>query len=190
MLAGIGVQAAWRTRRRGLSAVGLLVAAIGAVYVIASSWWVNAERRADPRELLVSTQTSEAVLRVRDRILRLERSARRVHGRPLTVTVDTAQGATFPWAWYLRRLEGVGYVDLSQVAAAPPRTDVVIATEESRRQLGVQLAGYEEDLFEFRVWWVRDYRRLDPGSALEWIVRREPWNPTGAMYERLLVRPL
>ena len=32
---------------------------------------------------------------------------------PLPVTVDAAEGATFPYAWYFRHL-GTGYIDLQQ----------------------------------------------------------------------------
>ena len=47
---------------------------------------------------------------------------------PLTVTVDSAEGATFPYAWYFRHLD-VGYIDLSQPNAAPPdRRDVIVLT--------------------------------------------------------------
>ena len=49
---------------------------------------MNAEHRADPRELLVSTQSSEEVKHVADQVA--WRCGRR------RVTVDAAEGATFP----------------------------------------------------------------------------------------------
>ena len=57
--------------------------------------------------------------RSRDEVVAQGRSA---SDRPCTVTVDAADGATFPWAWYFRHLH-VGYVDLStQGTAAATRT--------------------------------------------------------------------
>ena len=72
---------------------------------------MNAEHRADPRELLVSTQSSEEVARIADRVVAQADRAESAD-QPFTITVDSAEGATFPWAWYFRDLS-VGYPDLS-----------------------------------------------------------------------------
>ena len=188
VLAGLGVQHLWRSPSAAVRGAGVAVTAVAAGYVALASWWVNAEHRTDPRELLVTTQSSEEVLAIRDRVLALDERRRRGGGPPLAVIVDSSQGATFPWAWYFRDLESVSYVDLALPDAGVPDADVLVATDESRRRLADALAGYEASSFAFRVWWVRDYGRLRPGSALEWIVAREPWNATGGMPEWLLVR--
>ena len=39
--------------------------------------------------------------------------------------------------------------------------------------------------FPFRVWWVRDYGKITPGSWWRWLTKREPWDPTGGMPEWL-----
>ena len=62
-----------------------------ALYVPVASWWSNVEHRADPRELLVSTQSSEEVKRVADEVRAMARKKPK-----LSVTVDSADGATFP----------------------------------------------------------------------------------------------
>lgn len=188
VLAGLGVQALWRSPRSKLRGVGLALTAVAGAYVVLSSWWVNAEHRADPRELLVSTQSAEEVLEVRARVVALAAEREESGAGSLTVTVDTAQGATFPWAWYFRDLDGVGFEDLSNPAAALPPSDVLLLTEASRERLAGQLSGYDAERFAFRVWWVRDYGKLTPSAALDWIVNRDPWNPTGGMPEWLLVR--
>ena len=188
VLAGLGVQAVWRSPRRRLRGIGLALTTVAGAYVVLSSWWVNAEHRADPRELLVSTQSAEAVLDVRARVLALAAEREKAGGEPLTVTVDTAEGATFPWAWYFRDLENVGFDDLSSPASVLGPSDVLVLTDRSRQRLAGQLSGYEGELFPFRVWWVRDYGRLTPSAALDWIVSRDPWNPTGGMPEWLMVR--
>lgn len=173
-LAGIGVQALWRARR----AVAVPVIAVCAAYLAYSSFSVNALHRADPREFLVSTQSSEAVKRVADQV--------RAMGRP-TVTVDTREGATFPWAWYFRSLPA-GYADMA-AENFEPKAKVLLVTEASRLALGDRLDGYTGRRFPFRVWWVRDYSRaLDFGAWWDWLVHREPWNPTGGMPEYLYVR--
>jgi predicted membrane-bound mannosyltransferase len=186
-LAGLGVQFLWRSPRAPVRRTGAALTAVAAAYVVFASWSVNAVHRTDPRELLVSTQSSEDVLRIQERVVGLA-ERRRAGEPPLTVTIDTSQGATFPWAWYFRDLESVAFVDLSVPGGAPPASDVLVATDASRERLQTQLAGYDATRFGFRVWWVRDYRRLRPGSAIEWVATRRPWSPTGGMDQWLLVR--
>jgi uncharacterized protein (TIGR03663 family) len=182
LIAGIGVQAVW-ARRRGLAGrAGLVLAVLGAAYLAHGSFSVNARHSADPREILVSTQSSTDVLGVRDEV-------RRVAARPgrQSILVDSAEGATFPWAWYFRDL-GAGYLDLTE-AAAPPDAQILILTEASRRRLLPDLAAYEGRRFDLRVWWVKDYgKSLSPGAWWGWMTRREPWNETGGMAEWLYVR--
>jgi uncharacterized protein (TIGR03663 family) len=196
LLAGAGVQAIWQARGAWRIA-GLAAVAVCAVYVVVSSWWVNVERGADPREMLVSTQSATDVRDVADQVSAL--AASRGPGKPpLTLTVDSAQGATFPYAWYWRHLSA-GYIDLSLPNAAPPTTDVVTLTEEAHTRLLKALGGYDCRQYQFRVWWVRDYGIIHaadhthpgpmrPGNVLKYILTRKTWNPTGGMKQYLCVK--
>ena len=183
LLAGVGVQAIWDARSGWSGRLGALLAAAAFAYAGLASYWVNAVHRADPRELLVSTQSSEAVKRVADEVLA---DARRLR-RPLRITVDAADGASFPYAWYFRHLDAQ-YPDLSG-SGSLAQTDVAILTEPSRDRLLPEGDGFVERRFPFRVWWVRDYGRLTPASAWAWLSRREPWSPTGGMPEWLELAP-
>ena len=104
----------------------------------------------------------------------------------LTITVDSADGATFPYAWYFRDLN-VGYLDMSTVTEPPP-SDVLILTERSRARLEPQLTGYQGRKFPFRVWWVREYGKQSLGGWWRWFTKRTPWNPTGGLPEWLYTR--
>jgi uncharacterized protein (TIGR03663 family) len=182
LLAGVGLQVLWRRRRRIAGAAGLVLATVALAYTAYASFLVNAEHGADPRELLVSTQSSTEVKATAEDVLAL---ARRHPG--LHVTIDSAEGATFPWAWYFRHLN-VGYIDLSTGPATLPQTDVVMLTEASRARLADRLVGYDGRRFRFRVWWVRDYGAQSAGGWLHWLAERKPWNPTGGMPEWVYVR--
>ena len=185
LLAGLGVQAIWDARGRLAGRAGLVAVAACAAYAGYASWSVNAENGADPREFLVSTQSAEQVLGVRDEVRAIAARAGR-EGRDAHVLVDSAQGATFPWAWYFRDLDA-GYLDLTK-ASLPSETDVAIMTEGSRTARRGELAGYDGRRFPFRVWWVREYGEMSPGGWWRWYTRREPWNPTGGLPEWLYVR--
>jgi len=181
LLAGLGVQALWEARGTRLGRVGIALAAVVALFVPVASWWANVELRANPRSLLVSTQSSEEVKRVADEVRAVAREKPK-----LSVTVDSADGATFPWAWYFRDL-AVGYVDLT-TASAPPDSDVIVMTEPSSLRLAQTLTAYRGRRFPFRVWWVRDYAKGTPGAWLNWLVERKVWNETGGLPEWLYVR--
>ena len=182
LLAGVGVQAIWETRRRWYGKVGAVAVVLGFAYAGYASYLVNAENRADPRELLVSTQTSEEAKRVADEVVA------RAERRPTTITVDSSEGATFPWAWYFRDLP-VGYLELGAGSTAEaPDSDVLILTGAAHDRLGPQLQGHEAREFPFRVWWVRDYDAMSPAAWRRWFTDREPWSPTGGMPEWLYQR--
>ena len=181
LLAGVGVQWLWDSRGTRLGRAGLAVAAVISLYVPISSWWANAEHRANPREFLVTTQSSEEDKRVVDKVLAMARK-----NPKLSVTVDSADGATFPYAWYFRDLN-VGYLDFTQVDR-PPDSDVMIITEGGRARLGNTLGAYDGKRFSFRVWWVRDYAKQSLGGWWRWFTRRKPWNPTGGLSEYLYTR--
>ena len=181
LLAGIGVQAIWAARRRWYGAAAAAVTLLALAYSGYASFLVNAEHGADPREFLVSTQSSTEVAAVAAEVVALARE-----NPGLRITVDSAEGATFPWAWYFRE-QDVGYLDLGTSGAPPPDSDVVILTQASSNRLSTSLTGYEVRRIPFRVWWVRDYGGQSVGGWARWFTTREPWNPTGGMPEWVYV---
>ncbi|MDA0182122.1 TIGR03663 family protein [Solirubrobacter phytolaccae] len=188
LLAGVGLQAIWQARG-AWRVVGGAVAAVAIVYVALSSWWVNHDRGADPREFLVSTQSSEQVKQVADQVHALAES-RGPGAPPLTVTVDSAEGATFPYAWYFRHLQA-GYIDYQQANAQPPTADVLVLTDASKARMeqAGQLATYNGRQFDFRVWWVRERDKyLSVGNYFRYVTERKTWNETGGMKEWLYIK--
>jgi predicted membrane-bound mannosyltransferase len=189
LLAGVGIQSIWEARRTWAGRLGLAAVVVGFAYAGVASYWVNAAHRADPRELLVSTQSSEQTKQVAEQVVAADARSR----TPLRVTVDADQGATFPYAWYFRHLRSVQYPDLAETGQLPP-SDVVILTAASRDAVRGQLHGFAEREFPFRVWWVRgsgfhDYRFMTPGRAWAWLTQRKPWTPLGGLPEYLELKP-
>ncbi len=121
LLAGVGLQGLWELRSRFARTAAMVAVAIGAVYMVGASYSANAKQGADPRNLLVSTQSSTQVKQVADQVHALNRKAK-ADGRPeLGITIDSAEGATFPYAWYFRD-DQVGYIDMTQANYTPTTT--------------------------------------------------------------------
>jgi uncharacterized protein (TIGR03663 family) len=187
LLSGAGLQAIWQSRG-AWRYVGIVAALVGLVYYAGSSYRINfGGHGADADELLVSTQSATEVKQVADQVLAMA-AGRGPDQPPLTVTVDAASGATFPYAWYFRHLNA-GYIDESLPNAAPPTSDVVLLTDASRTRLGRAMDGYRGRQYPFRVWWVRDYSKIrSPKAWWNYWVHRTPWNPTGGMPEWLYIK--
>jgi uncharacterized protein (TIGR03663 family) len=187
LLAGIGVQALWVGRSRRLRiAAGLVIAACLA-YTGIASFLANARYGADPRDWLVSTQSSVDVKRVVDRVDDIAARVKARTGQDLTITIDSGQGATFPYAWYFRHRK-VGYIDMTTPNYVPD-SQVLVMTEEARAKLLPTLSAYDGQRFRFRVWWVRDWsKKLSPSAWWGWFTERKTWNPRGGMFEWVYVR--
>jgi predicted membrane-bound mannosyltransferase len=187
LLAGIGVQALWSVRSTKLRVLAGVVIAACLAYTFVASFLVNARYGADPRDWLVSTQSSVDVKRVVQRVGDIERRVKARTGQDLTITVDSGQGATFPYAWYFRH-DNVGYIDMTTPNYVPD-TQVLIMTDQARAALLPTLSAYDGQRFRFRVWWVRDWtKKLDPGAWWTWFTERKPWNARGGMWEWIYVR--
>ena len=187
---GSGSRRSGSARRRWYGTVGAVAVACSAfAYAGYASFLVNAEHRADPRELLVSTQSSEEVARRRRPAWSRRRAPRRRASR-------SRSPSTPPRA---RRSRGRGTSATSASAtstsaqpAPPPDSDVLILTQAARDRLAAAADRLRRSReFPFRVWWVRDYGAMSPaGRGGAGSPKREPWNPTGGMPEWLYERPL
>jgi uncharacterized protein (TIGR03663 family) len=198
LLAGVGVQCLWELRSRTARIAALIAVGIGAVYMVVASYRANSELRADPRSLLVSTQSSEQVRQVAEQVEALDRASRDETGAKLSITVDSSEGATFPYAWYFRHKQ-IGYIDATSDGYVPD-TQALVLNETAYTKLKPNLAAYDCRRFDFRVWWVKDYGRAIPGAGpkggksfslgswWDYLTERKAWDPTGGMKEWFCVR--
>jgi uncharacterized protein (TIGR03663 family) len=186
LLAGLGGQVLWRTRGRLVTKLAFAVVAVGAVYAVTVGSTLAFRNAADPRELLVFTQTSDDVPAMRDEIITLSRRAPAALGRPLTIEVDSWGGTGWPWGWYLRDVPA-GYPDMSQ-AGFVPSADVVLVAEPNDWLMRPHLRAYTAHRFRLRVWWVPDWGAAGPTDWARWLLRRDTWSPTATMDETLYVR--
>ncbi|MEY2476729.1 MAG: hypothetical protein QOG87_2044, partial [Actinomycetota bacterium] len=187
LLAGVGLQGLWELRSRVARTVAFVVVGLGAAYMVAASYSANAVHHSDPESLLVSTQSSTQVNDIVAQVRSLIRGAKAEGKPPPGITIDSSSGATFPYAWYFRD-DAVGYVDMTLDGYVPDQP-VLIMTLEGREKLKPTLAAYEGRRFDFRIWWVKDYKKKFSFDAWKnWFLHRRAWNPTGGMPEWLYVR--
>jgi uncharacterized protein (TIGR03663 family) len=184
-LAGIGVQAVWSNRHKVAGKVGLAVAVIGAAYAVEAAVALSYVRPADPKELLVYTQTSTDVPKVEAQIFALERRAPSLLHRPLRLEVDGWSGVGWPWGWSLRDVP-TAYPDMSKPGYVPTG-DVLVVSEPNRAHLADRLGSYVGHRFRLRVWWVPDWGRASLADWGRWLVLRKPWSPKASLDEWLYV---
>ena len=187
LLAGIGGAALWRNRRPPRRQARACPSPPSAPCSrVNAAFQLSYVRPADPRELLVFTQTSTDVPEVRDELVALARRFEQT-GRPLTLEVDGWGGTGWPWGWYLRDVPA-GYPDMS-APGYEPTSDVLIVAEPNHALVQGQLQDYVLDRrFRLRVWWVPDWGAAGPGDWARWLLFRDTWSPTASLDEFLYVR--
>jgi uncharacterized protein (TIGR03663 family) len=187
LLAGVGLQFLWELRSKVARTVALVGVALGALYMVYASYDANARKGTDPRSMLVSTQSSSQAKQVAEQVIALDRAFRKDHdGTKLTISVDSSEGATFPYAWYFRDLSA-GYPEM-QSQTAPPTSQILILTEAAQAQMLPNLAAYEGRRFDFRVWWIKKPYSTSVADWKDWFLDKKPWSITGGMKEWFYVR--
>ena len=132
-----------------------------------------------PVEMLVYTQTSPDIPVILADIQRLARETGK--GAELRITVDSTDGFSWPWAWYLRDFRLVGYNCLSNDSGCTglkeaPDADVVLLAKRNQSSASTYLSEYGSPvLYKHRWWFPESYRDLDPGTIGGSIQERESW---------------
>ncbi|MEO7397162.1 MAG: hypothetical protein ABIW84_01210, partial [Ilumatobacteraceae bacterium] len=187
LLAGLGAQAVHdRLRVRGepASPTGRLVAAATALLTLGTA--VIAIRPAitdgaDPRELLVTVQTSTSVPALTDRLA----TARRA-GKLGAILIDERDGGSWPWVWYLHGFRDVGYQTVDPTRPLPVGFDAyIVSASTDPPPIPV---GYTIERFRLRGWWLPDYERVGIGDVFRWLATRETWSPTASSDQYLIVK--
>lgn len=113
-----------------------------------------------PIELLVYTQTSGDIPAL---VKEVEKAARESgQGKNIPIVVDSADGFTWPWAWYLRdsKFKQVTYLEITEPYTPPPGAIVFVSrTAAPQLKLG---DGYNEGIpYHHRRWFPEEYRGKD-----------------------------
>jgi predicted membrane-bound mannosyltransferase len=182
LLAGRAAQQVWDTRPDRARRAGWVIA----FAFVAAGTLAVAVRPAitdghDPRELLVTVQTSERVHE-----LAADLRGQQDAGEIGPILVDEREGGSWPWAWYLHGMD-VLFVEVDPSAPLPAGYDVYIVAVAAGVEPTVP-AGHTYERFPLRAWWLPDYDSANVGDLLNWLFTRETWNPTGSSDQFLIRR--
>jgi DNA-binding beta-propeller fold protein YncE len=162
---GVAVISVSEQGRAGL-ARGALAVAVGALFTLTvrAGTMASFQHGDTPVEMLVYTQTSPDIPNMRDRIDALAKESGM--GRALPIVVDSVDGFSWPWAWYLRDYTNVQYLEVTSSFEPPPDAVLLVARSSTAN---VDQTGYTTTPYRHRWWFVEEsYRKLqDPGKQAD-----------------------
>ena len=130
-----------------------------------------------PVEMLVYTQTSPDIPEILSEIERLAEETDK--GKSLSITVDSTDGFSWPWAWYLRNYTHVSFPCLSRETGCTalnevPDSDVVLLAARNKPGTTYYLAHLGAPvLYKHRWWFPETYRGLTLGKLSNGVLDKE-----------------
>ena len=178
---GLGAAAFFLSRRVGVStlaAVAVVPVAAGLLILTVRTGAVAAYQNGDvPVEMIVYTQTSPDVTRLRDTLSAAGVATGQEGGLP--ITIDQTNGFTWPWAWYLRDQTGVSYPSYSNtpLESAPDTPVLVLHSNNQVDAEEVLAADYTDGERIRHRWWFPEstYRGLTLGKFIKSFGDRDAW---------------
>ena len=169
--AGAVALAAQAGRRVLAQAATATVVAGLLVFSIRTAGVASFEHGDIPVELLVYTQTSPDVPKLRDAIEQVGKTTGL--GRDVPVLVD--EEFTWPWVWYLRDYRDVTY--RSATAEALPQGAILLVEKTNVGSLQLDPAVYDSGQpFRLRWWFPENYRVLNRHNFLDILFNPSTWN--------------
>jgi predicted membrane-bound mannosyltransferase/DNA-binding beta-propeller fold protein YncE len=141
------------------------------VFSIRTAGVASFEHGDIPVELLVYTQTSPDIPRLRDAIDQVAKATGL--GRDLPVLVD--QEFTWPWVWYLRDYRAVSY--RSSTDGPLPEGAILLVEKSKVASLQLDPAQYDSGQpFRLRWWFPENYRVLTRDNFMDVLFSPSTWN--------------
>ncbi|MSQ15107.1 MAG: TIGR03663 family protein [Dehalococcoidia bacterium] len=178
LLAALVLVASWSSLRSigpTRTAQSAIVALFVLMFVVTfrTTWRLSYFNGDIPVEMLVYTQTSPELLSVKKDIERLAFESGQ--GKDLRITVDSSDGFTWPWAWYLRDYKNVKYLNLDGMSA-PADGAVLLLSSNNVSAARPFLDRYGEgQQFKHRWWFPEDYRNLTWDGLSKSLTSSEEW---------------
>ena len=170
-------QVTWKT---ALSASALVMCGILFLLTVRAGWVATYVHSDVPREMLIYTQTAPDL----HNLVREIETAGNLTGdrKEIRLSIDSADGFTWPWAWYLRGYDNVTYPDQSE-SVSPPGDGTAIAVINAKNNTKVEPELGEDYTDGRRIvhrWWFPENETYkNPSLSLrkfgEAVVDRDAW---------------
>ena len=180
MLLAISIYLLFKTGgNKGRALLGLSLAVAMTAVAVPSSLRAAYANADIPVEMLVYTQTAPDIPDIMNNIERLGEETGK--GRDISIKVDSSDGYSWPWAWYLRDYRNVGYPCWSgdagcQSLTQSPEADVVLLSARNQPASARYLTRFQEgERYKHRWWFPENYRELTPAKLASGLSSRESW---------------
>ena len=180
MLLAISIYLLFKTGgNKGRALLGLSLALAMTAVAVPSSLRAAYANADIPVEMLVYTQTAPDIPDIMNNIERLGEETGK--GRDISIKVDSSDGYSWPWAWYLRDYRNVGYPCWSDDAGCQsltqsPEADVVLLSARNQPASARYLTRFQEgERYKHRWWFPENYRDLTPAKLAAGFSSRESW---------------
>ena len=170
-------QVTWKT---ALSASALVMCGILFVLTVRTGWVATYVHSDVPREMLIYTQTSPDI----HNLVREIETAGDLTGdrNEIRLSIDSADGFTWPWAWYLRGYANVTYPDQSESVSAPgDGTAIAVINAKNNTKVEPELIDdYTEGRRIVHRWWFPEnetykHHELSLTKFFDAVVDRDAW---------------
>ena len=170
-------QVTWKTT---LSAAALVMCGILFVLTVRTGWVATYVHSDVPREMLIYTQTSPDI----HNLVREIETAGDLTGdrNEIRLSIDSADGFTWPWAWYLRGYANVTYPDQSESVSAPgDGTAIAVINAKNNTKVEPELGDdYTEGRRIVHRWWFPEnetykHHELSLTKFFDAVVDRDAW---------------
>ena len=162
--------------RPAMGAVTLVIGVMMFAFTVRAGFVASYFNGDIPREILVYTQTSPDIA---DLAKELETAGSLTGEREaIQISIDTADGFSWPWQWYLRNNTKVTWQDLSQANTAPPEASVISVVNARNNDSVVESIppNYTEGRrIKHRWWFPEEYRNVSPRDFFGTIFDRDEW---------------
>ncbi|MXX92419.1 MAG: TIGR03663 family protein [Chloroflexi bacterium] len=164
--------------RTVLSVIAVALVAVMFAFTLRASFNAVYKHGDVPREMLVYTQTTPDLHETAKEIDLARDLA--WNKSEFSLAIDTRDGFAWPWSWYLRDYEGVGYIDLEGEGATvgDDRTIAVINARNHDKVKESLPERFDEGRHMIHRWWFPEvYKEKTPGDVWNGLTNRELLRP-------------
>ncbi|MGD0766405.1 MAG: hypothetical protein ABR978_08915, partial [Dehalococcoidia bacterium] len=170
--------------RIGVTSLGAMLLVFTMRTSILSSWGhpdllknastlASQDRGDTPVEMLVYVQPSPDIPIIRDAIDKV--AAASGEGVDLPIVIDSRDGYSWPWAWYLRKYEKLTIQNIDD-GYQPPAGSVVLVSYQDSTHLKMDPSLFTEGTRYHQRWWFpEDYRGLSSAQVLRKLMDTTSW---------------